>query len=185
MGFLLLFGCFSVTLFKYILFYSCINFLPGYLKSLIIIPIFLSHITLLESSSMSFKSMAYVRGIKRFKFQYLLKEFNYPSSSIWIHCSCCYCSLLIYNRFSSIVILINKTHSVGRHFFSIHFFPFFLKKKDLLVAFSQILNRNVRILHMNFPKTLSRLQTVQLYKLEGWEIPTFISEFYLNNSGLP
>lgn len=129
MGFLLLFGCFSVTLFKYILFYSCINFLPGYLKSLIIIPIFLSHITLLESSSMSFKSMAYVRGIKRFKFQYLLKEFNYPSSSIWIHCSCCYCSLLIYNRFSSIVILINKTHSVGRHFFSIHFFPFLFKEK--------------------------------------------------------
>ena len=123
------FGCFSVTLFKYILFYSCINFLPGYLKSLIIIPIFLSHITLLESSSMSFKSMAYVRGIKRFKFQYLLKEFNYPSSSIWIHCSCCYCSLLIYNRFSSIVILINKTHSVGRHFFSIYFFPFLFKEK--------------------------------------------------------
>lgn len=118
--------CFVFTLFKCILFYSCINILPGYLKSLIITPIFLSHIILLESSSMAFKSSAYVRGIKRFKFQYLLKEFNYPTSCIWIHCSCCYCSLLIYTRFSGIVILINKTHSVRRLIF---LFPCFFSLK--------------------------------------------------------
>lgn len=113
------------SLFKCLLFYSHINFLPGHLKSLIIIPIFLSHITLLESSSMTFKSYAYVRCIKRFKFQYLLKEFNYTTSSIWIHC---YCSLLIYTRFSSIVIFINKMPSE-------RVFTFSFKKKDLSVAY--------------------------------------------------
>lgn len=96
------------SLFECLLFNSWINFLPAYLKSVVIVPVFLSHIKLLESSSTTFKSYVYVRGIKRFKFQYLLNESNYPTSSIWIHC---YCSSLIYSRFSSIVILINKIPS--------------------------------------------------------------------------
>lgn len=120
----------DVALFILIFFFSfnlnaCLtpeHFLPGYLKSVLIVPVFLSHITLLESSSMTFKSYVYVRGIKRFKFQYLLNEFNYPTSSIWVHC---YCSSLIYSRFSSIVILINKMPSE-------RVFSFYFLNKSLL-----------------------------------------------------